>query len=245
MATQSNIDWQYLNNQFANALGDSYADTNIFGTDHLSKLRNMAGDADIDVLILRTEAVYVSYQTAYTAWQKSTAFWKGATNKVDSLIEELLRVKLPRFDILIQVLYSQDTEEYITLFPQGRTAFREVGKDGKIQLLTTFVDTLADYADLAAVYTEATAVLAALTTARDRQQQREQSVRDAATNLREAQGELFTVLYKNLGILIDKYGDAPDQILNFFAVEMIRTTSRKKKIDETAAIAPEDDTTGS
>jgi hypothetical protein len=242
MATPSNTDWQYLSNQFGNALSNSYADTNIFGTDHLSKLRNMAGDADIDLLIDRTEIVYTAFQADYTAWQKSAAFWKGATNKVDSLIEDMLRTKLPRFDILIQVVYGQDTEEYITIFPQGRTAFREVGKDGKIQLLTTFVDTVADYAPLADVHTEAEAVLTALIAARNRQQQREQSVRDASTNLRDAQNELFIVLYKNLGILMNKYGEAPDQILNFFAIEMIRNTNKKKKIDEVDEIVAEDET---
>lgn len=241
MAIQSNTDWQFINNQFENRLSGSYADTNIFGTDHLSKLRNAAGDIDIDALIARTESIYTYYQACYTAWQKSTAFWKGATNKVDSLLDDLLRTKMSRFDILIQVEYAQDTEEYITIFPQGRTAFREVGKDGKIQLLTTFVDTVADYAPLAAVHTEAEAVLATLIAARNRQQQREQSVKDAATNLRDAQSDLFVVLYKNLGILINKYGDAPAQILNFFAVEMIRSTNKKKKVDEADEIVAEDD----
>lgn len=240
MANQSNLDWQYLNNQIANALADSYSDTNIFTTDHLSKLRNMAGDADIDRLVVRTEAAYADFQAAYTTWQKSTAYWKGATSRVDTALDAMLTAKIPRWDILVQVEYEQGSAEYMTIFPNGRTAFRDVGKDSKIQLLGTLASILGDYPLLAAVQADASVYYTNVSGLRDAQQQREQNVRDSSTNLRETQTELFTILYQNLGALIDKYGRRLEEILNFFDVAMIRTTGRKRIADETAKIAAAD-----
>ena len=242
MATPANLDWQFLNNQIGNSLENSYGDTNIFATDHLSKLRNLAGDVDIDRLIARTETAYAAFQASYTTWQKSTAYWKGATNRTDAMIDSLLSAKLPRWDILIQVSYAQDSYEYITLFPNGRTAFRDAGKDGKIQLLNTFVSIIADYPSLAPIKTDAAAFYGTIAAARDQQQQREQNVRDSSTQLREAQAEMFIILYQNLGALMDKYGRKTEEILNFFDVSMIRNTNRAKNIDETAKIVAIEDT---
>lgn len=241
MAIQSNLDWQYLQNQFANALDSSYADTNIFATDHLSKLKNLAGDAEIDRLIQRTEPIYNDFRDKYTVWQQSTAFWKGATNKTDNLIDDLLKTKVPRWDILVQVDYPEGSEEYITLFPNGRMSFREGAKDAKIQAVYTFMQMLANYPTLSAVYTDVQSVYNALSQARDKQQQKEQNVRDSATQLREAQSKVFNVLYRNLGALMDKYADSVENILNFYSVDMIRTTSKKKELDEVAKITPVDD----
>lgn len=236
MATQSNLSWQFLNNQIANALVDSYGDTNIFATDHLSKLKNLSGDVDINRFIARTEPIYLDFYAKYATWQQSTALWKGATSKMDTQLDGLLKVKLPRWEVLIQVSFMPDSEEYITLFPQGRTAFRETGKDGKIMLLNTFVQTLGLYVDLVDVETDATDYLQILTLQRDRQQQREQAVRDASSQLRTAQSALFEIMYRNLGGLMEKYGSESSDILNLFDVSMIRTTAKKTVVDEVETI---------
>lgn len=232
MGTQSNLDWQYLQNQFANVLVNSYADTNIFTTDHLSKLKNLAGDIDIDRLILRTEPLYVTFRDKYTAWQQSNAFWKAATNKIDILLDDLFKTKIPRWDILVQVDYPENTEEYITLFPNGRTGFRDAGKDGKIQAVYTLLQMLSNYPALSAVYNDVQTFYNLLITARDKQQQREQNVRDSASQLRDAQEQVFIVLYRNLGALMDKYAENNENILNFYSVDMIRNVNKKKEPEE-------------
>lgn len=238
MADASNKDWQYLNNQFANALSNSYGETNIFATDHLSKLKSNNADADIMRLYNRTESLYQAFYTDYSDWKQSTAFWKGATSKVDGIIEDLVKNKLPKWDILIQVNYDTTSEEYITIFPQGRTAFREVGKDGKILLLKTLMNTLATYPDLSAVHTQAQDFFNTITIQRDRQQQREKAVKDASERLRLSQSLLFDVVYRNLGALMDRYGSNSTDVLNFFDVTMIRTTGKKDVEQETIDIEP-------
>ena len=241
MAEQKHLDWQYVTNQFSNALGMSYGDTNIFATDHLSKLRNAAGDVDIDRFIARIAPIYAHFQSTYTAWQKSTALWKGATLKTDVLLEDLFKTKLPKWDILIQVVYMADTEEYLTIFPQGRTAFREVGKDGKIQLLATMTSVLSDYPLLDTVRIDVEAFYQTLVAARDRQQQREQQVKDSSTNLRDAQNAVFIALYANLGGLMEKYAANTNPILNFYAIEMIRNIGQNKKNNAADTIQPIED----
>lgn len=245
MADASNKDWQYLNNQFANSLTNSYIDSNIFATDHLSKLKSNIAAADIAQLYARTEIVYADFYANYSDWKQAAAFWKGATSKTDALLEDLLKNKLPKWDVLVQVVYDANSEEYITLFPKGRTAFREVGKDGKILLLKTLVNTLATYPDLAAVHTQAEDAFNALLMQRDKQQQREKAVKDAAELLRSAQAALFDMMYRNLGALMNKYGSNSTDVLNFFEVSMIRTTSKKDPDQEVNDIepAPDENTT--
>lgn len=244
MANASNQDWQYLNNQIANALTNSYGETNIFATDHLSKLKSNIGDPDILSLYNRTDAAYENFYNDYSNWKQSTAFWKGATSKVNSLLDDLMKNKLPKWEILVQVEYDTSSEEYITLFPQGRSAFRDVGKDGKILLLKTLVNTLNTYSTLQDVHTAATDAFTLISVQRDRQQQREKAVKDAAEQLRTTQAILFDIMYRNLGALMDKYGSNSTDVLNFFDVSMIRTTSKKDPEQDTNDIEPvtEDDT---
>ena len=239
---QKNLDWQYINNQFENALQNSYGSTLIFATDHLAKLQNNAADSDILWLLQRALPALEDYQTKMAAWQKANAFWKGATNKIDSLLTDLFQTKVPRWEHKVEDHYLMGTPEFISLFPNGRTGFRDGGKDIQIQNVKAFVESLREYPALSSLETDVNDFYQLLLKTRSRQQQREQAVRNAATELREAQENIFNILYANLGLLMNKFYQNREEILNYFQVELIRNTNNSPKIDETADIAPIEDT---
>ena len=237
---QSNTDWHYLVNQFSNEL-TSYGDTLIAIDDHTSKLKNGESEPIITPLLSPTLLAQAKYRNTYAQWEKASAFWKGSTNKVDSLLLELGQKQVPRWDAMVQTFYLEGTEEYITLFPNGRTGFRDGGKDAQIQAVRTFLETVNEYADLTALATLVSGFLSNLEASRDKQQRREQAVRDAATDLRAAQAEVHHILYSNLGWLMHHFSRTPAIILNYYSVELIRNTGQRKKQEEIADVAASSD----
>lgn len=187
---QSHYDWQYLQNQFANALINSYRRTNLFGKDHVSKLANVLTDADIALLHQRTHPIYESYQQHYTTWQKAVSFYKGETARMTELLNVLRSQKAAQWDIKIQIVYMAGTPEYMTLLPNGRTGIYDGGRDLQMQNLRTLAEALAEYPDLAALKAEVANFVLIIDEARHRQQKREQAVQNHATELRKAQQAL-------------------------------------------------------
>ena len=238
---QANTDWHYVQNQFGNEL-TSYGSTLIFIDDHSAKLKNAPNDPNIAPILANTLSVQAAYHAAFSQWEKASAFWKGATNKVDNLLLELFQKQVPRWDAMVQTFFLEGTEEYITLFPNGRTGFREGGKDVQIQSVRTFLESVTEYPDLSALETSVGVFLTQLEQARNKQQQREQAVRDAATDLRAAQTEVHHILYSNLGWLMHRFSRTPEVILNYYNVELVRNTGQRKKQEDVADVQPADDT---
>ncbi|MBL7786992.1 MAG: hypothetical protein JNM36_13875 [Chitinophagales bacterium] len=229
---QTHQDWQYVQNQFQNALGRNYKATNIVAKDHVSTLANFKADGDILVLYNRTLPVYNGFQLAYTNWKKRVAFYKGATSAVDRLLEQFRTKLLPRWDVLIQVFYMPDTAEYLTLVPSGRTGMYLGGKDSQIQAVRTLSESLLEYPDLASLQEEVANFYANIEKARDIQQQREQAVQGAADDLRKVQADVCLMMYRNLGRLMDKYAQEPQSILNFYQLDLVRNVGAGSKAEE-------------
>ncbi len=228
-------DWQYVQNQFLNALQNSYKATNIFAKDHVSSLANIKTDADIIMLFNRTITVYDNFQIKYTAWKKAVSFYKGATAVVDTMLMNYRTSSVARWDIKIQSEYMAGTAEYLTLIPNGRTGMYEGGKDSQIQAIRTLAESLKEYPTLTALQIEVNDFYIGIEKARDTQQQREQTVQDTAEELRKAQTAICVMMYRNLGILMDKYAEDPHVIINFYQLDLIRNLGAHIKDNENEA----------
>lgn len=237
---ETHADWQYTQNQILNALENSYKATNIFAKDHVSSLANFKTDSDIIFLYDRTALVYDTFQVKYTLWKKAVSFYKGATSIVDSLLLDYRTVLVPRWDIKIQNEYMASTPEYLTLIPNGRTGMYAGGKDSQIQTIRTLAESLLEYSNLATLQKEVNNCYVKVEEERDKQQQREQSVQDAADELRKAQTAICVMMYRNLGRLMDKYAEEPLFITKFFQLNLIRNVASNNKTneEEIADIAP-------
>jgi hypothetical protein len=217
-------EWSYLQNQFNNSTEGSFVLMLALGNDHLAKLEAQQADADIAALLARTEPLNTDYNKAFTQWRSATAVRKGATLNIDQLLAELSSLKIKQWDIQIQGQFLDGTPEYMALLPEKRSPFQKGAKDQRINAVAALGLRLADYPALAATQADVDAFSTQLVDARDAQQQKEQLIEQGSDDLEAARLKLATMMYGNLGVLMDKYRDAPDYINNFWEVSLMQNT---------------------
>lgn len=216
--------WKYLSNQFALATDGSYKRANILNNDHMSKLTAENADADIAALEARTQPLSTAYGSAYIGWISAKATYKGHTQLYDSLLDNLSSQKIKEWDIQIQGTYLEGTPEYTMILPNRRGPFQNGGKDDRLSEVQALAQRLLDYPALAATQADVDAFATNMQTARDNQQQKEELVAMASDTLEQARLALCTMMYGNLGALMDKYRETPDVVENFWQLDLIRRT---------------------
>lgn len=217
-------EWSYLQNQFNNSTKESFVLMLNLSNDHIAKLEAQQTDADIAALLARTEPLHLDYGKVYTKWKSATAIRKGATLKTDQLLAELSSLKIKQWDIQIQGQYLDGTPEYMALLPEKRGPFQKGGKDERINAVEALNLRLGDYPVLAATQADVDAFTAQLIDARDTQQQKEQLIAQGSDDLEAARIKLATMMYGNLGVLMDKYRETPDYINNYWEVSLMQNT---------------------
>lgn len=217
-------EWSYLQNQFDNSTQGSFALMLELGNDHIAKLEAQQVDPDIAALLARTQPLQVDYGKVYTTWKSATAVRKGATLKIDLLLAELSSLKIKQWDIQIQGQYLDGTPEYMTLLPEKRGPFQKGSKDERINAVEALHLRLGNYSTLATTQADVNSFMTDLVDARDMQQQKEQLIAHGSDDLEKARVELATMMYGNLGVLMDKYRNTPDYINNFWEVSLMQNT---------------------
>jgi hypothetical protein len=217
-------EWSYLQNQFNNSTQGSFALMLNLSNDHIAKLEAQQADADIAALLARTQPLHIDYVKIYTRWKSASAIRKGATLKVDQLLAELSSLKIKQWDIQIQGQFLDGTPEYMGLLPEKRGPFQKGAKDQRINAVEALSLRLGDYPALAATQADVDAFRAQLIDARDTQQQKEQLIDQGSDDLEAARVKLATMMYGNLGVLMDKYRDTPDYINNYWEVSLMQST---------------------
>lgn len=215
--------WHYLSNQFDNVTKKSFKLMNIINADHLAKLQAQASDTVIATLLARTNVPHDSFNTTYSNWLSAKGFYKGETNRVNGYLKELSSVKLKQWDAQIQAVYLEGTPDYKILLPNGRKPFQSGTIDDRISHLQAFVQRLAAYPTLVTTKTNVIAFHTMLNAARDVQQQKEELVDYASTLLEVARKDIALMMYRNLGVLIDKYASNPDFVSNFWDYQLLHS----------------------
>lgn len=226
------MEWHYLNNQFDNATLDSFRLMLTVTNDHYAKLVAQQADADILVLKDRTEPVHQNYLDGYSSWKSAIGFYKGSTNLMEGLLKELSSTKARNWDTAIMVEYDKGTPEHMTLLPNGHAPFQEGTMDERIAAVKTLGEALDLYPALATLKTAVDAYHTTLKNARDGQQAKEQLKDQASTDLEAARKAIAWMMYRNLGSLMDKFGEATDNILNYFEVSLIQYHGSKPPVVE-------------
>jgi hypothetical protein len=160
------------------------------------------------------------------------ATYKGHTALVDNLLLELSSLKIKQWDIQIQGQHLEGTPTYMMILPSRRKPFQEDTKDDRVSEVEALAQRLLGYPALSATQTDVSNFATALRTARDNQQQKEQLVSMALDELEIARKALCTMMYGNLGVLMDKYRDTPDIIENFWQLDLIRRTGQGNDDDD-------------
>ncbi|MDB4655976.1 hypothetical protein OAE48_03915, partial [Flavobacteriales bacterium] len=211
-------------NQFNNSTKQSFSLMLNLGNDHIAKLEAQQADADVAALLARTQPLNIDYNKTYTRWKSAGAIRKGATLFIDQLLAELSSTKIKQWDIQIQGQYLDGTPEYMVLMPNKRSPFQSGAKDQRINAVAALALRLADYPTLAATQLDVDTYSTQLVNARDSQQQKEQLIEQASDDLEVARINLATMMYGNLGVLMDKYRNTPDYINNYWEVSLMQNT---------------------
>ena len=234
----SNETWHFLVNSFDVATQNSRKLMTIVAADHLAKLSAMKGDADIARLFERFAPAQQSFGDTYAAWLSAKGLYKGETERVQVLLDELSSVKLKQWSVKIQNVYLEGTPDYTAILPSGRAPFQNGPKDSRITELKGLRDRLLKYPKLEELKNDVESFMLSLEEARNHQQEAEQAVDQLSLQLEQARKDIAVLLYRNLGALMDKYGNDPKQILAFYEVEQIRSGAPSEPESITGIVAP-------
>lgn len=218
--------WKYLENQFEVATATSFKLMNIINADHLSRLKAEAGDPVIDNLVSRTIPPHDNYKNNYTAWISSRAIYKGATSTVEGLLDTLSSLKIKQWDIQIQNEFLEGTPEYVAILPNRRKPFQSGGIDTRIAQVKALGKRLDSYPALNDTMDDVNEFYEIINIARDTQQQKEGQIETASDMLETSRLAIAWMMYRNLGILMDKFGDDVEQIRNFWEIGLFRNTGQ-------------------
>ena len=234
----SNETWHYLINTFDVATQKSRKQMTIITADHLAKLSAMKNDADITRLYDRFAPVQQTFSDTYAAWLSAKGLYKGETERVQNLLDELSSVKLKQWSVKIQNVYLEGTPDYTAILPSGRAPFQNGAKDSRVTELKGLRDRISKYPKLDELKKDVETFTLSLEEARNRQQENEQFVDQLSLRLEQARKDIAILLYRNLGALMDKYGNDPKQILAFYEVEQLRSGTSAEPEPFTGRIAP-------
>lgn len=223
------MEWHYSNNQFDNATKNSNLQMVIVTNDHNAKLIEQQADPDILNLLTRTTPVHEDFLKRYNDAKSAIAFRKSGTQAVTDKLGLLRSTSLRKWDAQVQVNYLSGSVEYTAVFPNGLTAFHTSTIDQTVVMLKGLADRMGSFAPLAAVAAEVNTFYTELKDLRDAQQGKEQLVGQTATLLEESRKKLAAMMYGNLGLLMDKYATAPDNIANFWEVQLLQRGATKGK----------------
>lgn len=231
---RANDNWNALKNPFFWFLISSYAKTNLFSKDHISKLKIRQNDNPIiQSLLQRIESIYQTFEKQYDTWQFASRRYAGYTFAMQELLNELRSTKIRRWDILVQVAYDVNTREYYELLPENRKPFQNGSIDNRILTVKQFANNLAIFPELVDLQTQVTDFYQSMEKLRDEQNQHEQNVRNASNLLKEAQLNLLDELFYNLSNLLALYYKDTSVVTGFFQMDIVRnSTTNNGEVEE-------------
>ena len=227
-------------NQFYNSTKDSYYRANTFFEDAHSRLIVGANkDPRIVLLRDRTEPLFQSWKDLYVAWIGSKGTYAGNTDTWESIAQELRANKYMEWkSAIIAAGIGIKTATYKMLLPNGHKYFnsgRYERRTAEVKTLINQLDTLKEtdftttkWAILSACKADIAAFYDRMTHARSTQQETEKNAVDAPMELKQAHKNLCTMLYRNLGLLMDMYPDSPETINNYYEWQTLKGKQKTK-----------------
>ena len=216
--------WFYLMN-FMNPKGPrNYTRVQLIITHHNDALRNQRADADIGFIFDRTDPLVTNFLTEMTHKSLSKGVSSGQVDTFDALKGQL-PVELAKWDGRIQGIFPIDTLTYKNLFVVRSKIYQ-----GPIEVVITKLDTfkglVALQTELASIAADITAFINKLKAARDIKGEKTEDIGAKSIELDVAYDAVVSMVYRNLGRLIDLYGEDSDRIEQFFDLVLIRRHSK-------------------
>ena len=219
--------WHYLDNSFLVVGERSYKRALIISNYHEAALvAAILNDPDLEPLGLRYTPLHNNLVKEYNTWKNAGGQQSGSTLNLDQLMA-LVYGKLDNWEPRIQVVHPKSTPRYKEIFPNGRKPFTKGKIDERIEAVNTLQTNIGTDAALVAVHTEVATYYTDLDTARDQQSGKKGGKKTGSLVLSTAIEAAMVMQYRNLGALIDKFGETPELVAPFFDVQTIRERDQR------------------
>lgn len=228
----ANRDWIYVNNTFLVNTKNTYRKANKLFTDTYAKLTNESADPDIAVMVAEYEPVYQSFVTNYTNWGTIKGTYHGKTASLEELLVTNMPLQIRRWEGAVRAIFTEDSPTEKEIFPNKRTPFLSGYYDDRISAVKSLADKLLEYPALAATQLLVESYYNQLESTRLLQQQKEGSVAGMSILIENQRIIVCHVLYGILGLLMHKYKTDPNDLIRFFDLELLRSTSNDDDEEE-------------
>ncbi len=219
--------WHFEYNQFDVVTANNYKLAELISKQHANALHSEISLPAIAAMYNSFLPLRSSFETNYISWKSKTAARKSATLKVTNLIKDLSSTKIEDWDIKIQNVHRQDSEEYMALMPNRRSPFQRGTYEECITSVKTLANNLEGVVALSAVYDDVLLFIGKIDAARNEKQQLDELVSKQSALVETARYECAVMMYANLGGLMQLFCRTPEAISRFFDLEAIRSKPRK------------------
>jgi len=228
--------WFFLYNPFLNATRNSRKKMNIIDSHQWGALDNDKADPNIAPLHARYEPAHTNWGGLYATWIAKKGLWHGKGLIIDKLINDLTPGKLDDWEAEAVVTVGKTSNAYQTAFAGGRAPYSGIAKDQIIANVKALAERLEPFAALDTLRSKVEAYHQLMKEGRDAQQAAKQASKNANDAIEVARIALAKLLYGNLGLLMDIHRDNPDNIGQYFPLEVIRKGTESEEEEEETPI---------
>ncbi|MBI1228470.1 MAG: hypothetical protein GC192_24760 [Bacteroidetes bacterium] len=215
--------WIFLNNTFDINTKNSSVKMLRIANDHDSRLAAAAVD-DPTLLPIweRYNAPLLVYRTLMSQRNSGKGSGKGKTQILTEKLDLLSTTWIRAWEVKVFLQYPQGTPEATAIFPQRKAPFQTGPYEERILAVNALKDSLSAYPLLADVKTDVSDKYDMLLEARDGQKQQMSLTGKFSDEVERQRLGLAELSYKNLGFLIDKFGERPTDVERFFDLALLR-----------------------
>ena len=220
------LPYRFFINPFLSVTKRSYKDALSLGVDHKAKLVANQADPEIAAILVTYDPILQSYLNVDQNLSSVLGTYKGKTQTLQELFEQLAKVRLPLWEGQIFFYYPEGTETATSLFPNARNPFNDGTYEQRIQAIKVLGDKCALDPSLVGVSVNILAFHTQIESARLTQQSQGEGAADTLRTLREtARVLLCQELYGDMGKLMYKFRSNPTATGDYFDMEILRSAS--------------------
>lgn len=221
--------YRYFLNPFMSVTTGNFKRAMLLARDHRDKLSGYAlSEPDIAVLYQEFEPVFTAFESAYAKVHTNEGSYRGRTQKLEELSQELSSTHIKQWDIWVQNVYIEGTAEYKTLFPQFRKPFQSGAYELRIDAVRTLAEALTEFPALSNVKAEVDLFLEKINKTRTRQQQTEGFDTGLRQILEDKRVEMVMVMHRIFGALLHKHYRKPEDLSRYYELKYLQAPAARK-----------------
>ena len=214
--------WGYGINPFITATRYSQRSMKKICNFTINTLKAAPDDAFLASLLTTLQPYANEYNHSFSVWFSNQANQLSKSASLTDLLHTLSKPTIRDWDIDIQVVYHDDTPEYIKLLPHNRAPFQTGSQLDRMNAVTALSISIDDDVKLQTVKTSVDAFDLLLKNAYQVQKSSIAGTGNGSDDLETNRIVVAEELYSVLGLLMSHYKKTPEKVANFFDMETIR-----------------------